>query len=217
MNARTFTLEERADLMARACFMEWSSHMLGYPTGNQLNNESVLVFLLGSPQLLGPELAQLDQVPANAPQMAVEMLERMHREDPHPATMAPKLQAWLQERRHLMPWIPSTPPPAPAAQDLGALIGDDSAAAQMILQGLQLVIPGLDAATLHGLSELIDKRLDEIEPICHCRQCGCTDLRACDTPEGPCSWAYVFQDGSGLCSACAGTKLILPGNGLVLP
>lgn len=31
-----------------------------------------------------------------------------------------------------------------------------------------------------------------------CRECGCTDARACMTSEGPCSWAE-----DDLCSACA--------------
>lgn len=35
-------------------------------------------------------------------------------------------------------------------------------------------------------------------PQRRCRECGCTDWHACQTPEGPCRW--VFDD---LCSACA--------------
>jgi len=30
-----------------------------------------------------------------------------------------------------------------------------------------------------------------------CSECGCTDLKACPTPAGPCSWV-----GPALCSAC---------------
>jgi hypothetical protein len=46
-----------------------------------------------------------------------------------------------------------------------------------------------------------------------CRGCGCDDDHACITPAGPCAWILldvnitengnVFQQPSGVCSACA--------------
>jgi len=37
-----------------------------------------------------------------------------------------------------------------------------------------------------------------------CRRCGCTDYAACETIVGPCSWAKVFDDNTGICSGCGG-------------
>jgi len=40
-----------------------------------------------------------------------------------------------------------------------------------------------------------------IEP--YCVGCGCTELQACNTPEGPCHWVVIHVSGEyGLCSAC---------------
>lgn len=35
-----------------------------------------------------------------------------------------------------------------------------------------------------------------------CRGCGCTDLAACMTADGPCCWRVHYTDGTGLCSRC---------------
>lgn len=35
-----------------------------------------------------------------------------------------------------------------------------------------------------------------------CRGCGCTDLKACMTLTGPCTWRVLYGDGTGLCSHC---------------
>jgi hypothetical protein len=41
-----------------------------------------------------------------------------------------------------------------------------------------------------------------------CVFCGCSESNACETPEGPCHWAFVSrEDRAGVCSACAITPL----------
>ena len=35
-----------------------------------------------------------------------------------------------------------------------------------------------------------------------CRGCGCTDDDACLTGAGPCGWAAVYDDDTGVCTAC---------------
>lgn len=35
-----------------------------------------------------------------------------------------------------------------------------------------------------------------------CRQCGCTDLAACQTPAGPCAWRDIYDDNTGICTTC---------------
>jgi len=35
-----------------------------------------------------------------------------------------------------------------------------------------------------------------------CRQCGCTDSRACQTITGPCAWIEIYDDNTGICTAC---------------
>lgn len=42
------------------------------------------------------------------------------------------------------------------------------------------------------------RHLGRIVGVRTCRECGCTDKRACMTPAGPCHWAE-----EDLCSACA--------------
>lgn len=35
-----------------------------------------------------------------------------------------------------------------------------------------------------------------------CRACGCTDAAACETITGPCAWLLIYDDGTGICTAC---------------
>ncbi|SIN48439.1 Uncharacterised protein [Mycobacteroides abscessus subsp. bolletii] len=35
-----------------------------------------------------------------------------------------------------------------------------------------------------------------------CRRCGCTDYAACDSGFGPCAWTRMFDDNTGICTAC---------------
>lgn len=35
-----------------------------------------------------------------------------------------------------------------------------------------------------------------------CRTCGCTEYVACDGPAGPCGWESMYDDNTGICTAC---------------
>lgn len=87
-----------------------------------------------------------------------------------------------------MPRTFSHPEPSP----LGAI-----AAAQQ-LAGLALEGHGLDDVD------------EEFGDACH--YCGCTELAACVTPTGACSW-YKLLDGFAVCSAtaCVQAYLLDPG------
>lgn len=62
-----------------------------------------------------------------------------------------------------------------------------------------LIITG---ARDEGVLVVLDHREQGIEPPRTCRTCGCTDIHACMTANGPCSWRALYGDGTGLCSAC---------------
>lgn len=70
---------------------------------------------------------------------------------------------------------------------------DMPATRQLLIQGFNPQFAGEDPAP---------------RPNAKCRVCGCTEEKACTTPQGPCYW--VEDD---LCSACAPAvrSLVLPG------
>lgn len=60
--------------------------------------------------------------------------------------------------------------------------------------------------TFKSLSELkaawLQREADRFDSNRRCRVCGCTDIAACVTDDGPCHWVKV-----DLCSACEGGRI----------
>ncbi|WP_428309280.1 hypothetical protein [Hydrocarboniphaga sp.] len=56
-----------------------------------------------------------------------------------------------------------------------------------------------------GMLVIADHPIAPGQDVRTCRGCACTDLQACVSADGTCSWRVLYGDGTGLCSRCDDT------------